>query len=169
MVFFNGEPRFTKNDMSNLQIIEMTEDEKAKIKDKYFLMGVVFSIIITEINVIGIMLTGGGKYALVDRELAPVYLLLLLVQILALCTALRLRCQDKISLRRIEGYLEKKEGYEDELIWRSYSTMCKVKRVYMVIMKDKNSDYSTRVYVTRHKYKHLEIGDELSLTVKWSD
>lgn len=169
MVFFNGEPRFTKNDMSNLQIIEMTEDEKTRIKDKYFLKGVVFSIIITDINVICIMLTGGGKYALVDRELAPVYLSLLLVQILALCTALRLRCQDKISLIRIEGYLEKKEGYEDELIWSGYSTMCKLKRVYMVIMKDKNSDYSTRVYVTRHKYKHLEIGDELSLTVKWSD
>lgn len=169
MVFFNGEPRFTKNDISNLQIMEMAEDEKTKIKDKYSLRCVGFSIIITEINVLGIMLTGGGKYALVDRELAPVYLLLLLVQILALCTALRLRCQDKISLRRIEGYLEKKEGYEDELIWRGYSTMCKVKRVYMVIMKDKNSDYSTRVYVTRHEYKHLEIGDELSLAVKWSE
>lgn len=168
MVFFNGEPRFTKKDMSSFQIIEMTEDEKAKIKDKYFLMGVVFSIIITKINLISIMLTG-GKYALIDRELAPVYLSLLLVQILALCTALRLRCQDKIRLRRIEGYLEKKEGYEDELIWSSYSTMCKVKRVHMVIMRDKNSGYSTRVYVTKHKYKHLEIGDELSLTVKWSD
>lgn len=155
--------------MSNLQIIEMAEDEKTKIKNKYFFKGVVFSIIITEINIIGIILTGGGKYALVDRELAPVYLSLLLVQILALYTALRLRCQDKISLRRIEGYLEKKEGYEDELIWSGYSTMCKVKRVYIVIMKDKNSDYSTRVYVTKHKYKHLEIGDKLSLTVKWSD
>lgn len=147
----------------------MAEDEKTKIKNKYFFKGVVFSIIITEINIIGIILTGGGKYALVDRELAPVYLSLLLVQILALYTALRLRCQDKISLRRIEGYLEKKEGYEDELIWSGYSTMCKVKRVYIVIMKDKNSDYSTRVYVTKHKYKHLEIGDKLSLTVKWSD
>lgn len=166
MVFFNGEPRFTKNDISNLQIMEMAEDEKTKIKDKYFLIGVVFSIIITDINVISIMLTGGGKYALVDRELAPVYLLLLLVQILALCTALRLRCQDKISLRRIEGYLEKKEGYEDELIWCDYSSICRVKRVYMVIMRDKNSDYSTVVYVNRHMYKHLEVGDELSLAVK---
>lgn len=169
MVLFNGEPRFTKKDMSNLQIIEMAEDEKTRIKDKYFLRSVGFSIIITEINVLCIMLTGGGKYALVDRELAPVYLLLLLVQILALCTALRLRCQDKIRLRRIEGYLEKKEGYEDELIWSGYSSICKVKRVYMVVMRDKNSNYSTVVYVNRHIYKNAEVGDELRLAVKWSD
>ena len=169
MVFFNGEPRFTKKDMSNLQIIEMDEDEKTRIKDKYFLRSVGFSIIITEINVLCIMLTGGGKYALVDRELAPVYLLLLLVQILTLCTALRLRCQDKIRIKRIEGYLEKKEGYEDELIWSGYSSICRVKRVYMVIMRDKNSNYSTIVYVNRHIYKHAEVGDELRLAVKWSE
>ena len=169
MVFLNGKPEFTEEDLNSFKLIEMPKKEKAQIEDKYFLRGVGFSIILIEMNVLCIMIAGGGKYALVDRELVPVYLLLLLVQIFVLCTALRLRCQDKISLRRIDGYLEEKEGYEDEFIWSKYFNGYTVKRVYVIKMRDRNSNYSTRVYVNRHIYKKVEIGDELSLTVKWSE
>ena len=169
MIFLNGKPEFTEEDLNSFKLIEMPEKEKAQIEDKYFLRGVGFSIILIEMNILCIMLAGGGKYALVDKELVPVYLLLLLVQIFVLCTALRMRCKDKVNIRKIEGYLEKKDGYEDELIWHGYSSICRVKRVYMVIMRDRNSNYSARVYVNRHIYKYAEVGDELSLTVKWSE
>lgn len=169
MVFLNGKPEFTEEDLNSFKLIEMPKNEKAQIEDKYFLRGVGFSIILVEMNVIGIMLAGGGKYALVDKELAPVYLLLLLVQIFVLCTALRMRCKDKVSIRKIEGYLEKKDGYEDGFVWSNYFNGYKVKRVYAVVMRDRNSNYSTRVYVNRHIYKNAEVGDELSLAVKWSD